>query len=46
MKIFLDYQKYKNYENNFLYNIFNINNILIKYIYISSFILYHFIQLN
>ena len=49
MKFFLDYQKYKNYEDNFLYNIFNINNILIIYIYIYItiyFISFHTIELN
>ena len=37
----IDYQKYKNYQDNFLYKVFNI----IIYIYIS-FILYYLIQLN
>ena len=27
----IDYQKYKNYHDNFLYSIFNIINTLIKY---------------
>ena len=33
MKIFnlIDYQKYKNYHDNFLHSVFNIINILIKY---------------
>ena len=33
MKFFhlIDYQKYKNYHDNFLHSVFNIINILIKY---------------
>ena len=27
----IDYQKYKNYHDNFLHSVFNIINILIKY---------------
>ena len=26
-----EYQKYKNYRDNFLYSVFNVNNTLIKY---------------
>ena len=29
--ILIDYQKYKNYHDNFLYSVFNIINRLIKY---------------
>ena len=44
-----DCQKYKNYYDNFLHSVFNIINRLIKYlkiVHISSFILYHLIQLH
>ena len=50
MKIFhlIDYKKYKNDHDNFLYSVSNIINILIKYlknIHLSLFILYCIISL-